>query len=135
MQNWSNTFVLKLNYNERGLITFGTKFLVVLLDSAFNWGCQTANFNFNMIQFLCNDLASIWRCFIGYSSAILICIRGVLVCLCSKGTVPVFIANTNYILKLHPRTPCRKYLSRFGFLTAPSLYFLTLVVFELCIWL
>lgn len=114
------------------------RFLGVRLDSALNWDAQAAALTSRLHSFCAlirrlRDEVSVHTLRQFYFASVQSLIAySVMFWGSSRGAMSVFVAQKRIIrcmLRLHPRTSCREYFLRLGFLTAPSLYFLSLVVF------
>ena len=114
------------------------RFLGVQLDSVLNWDAQTATLT-SRLHSLCalirrlRDEVSVNTLRQFYFASVQSLIAySVMFWGSSRGAISVFRTQKRILrcmLGLHPRTSCREYFLRLGFLTAPSLYFLSLVVF------
>lgn len=130
---------LYVRFNNQSVpVIESIKFLGVTLDSSLTWNSQTHSLVTKLHSFCAlarrlREVVSLntlrWFYFASVQSLLT---YSIMFWGSSRGAASVFKAQKRIIrcmLKLHPRTSCKQHFKELSFLSLPSLYFLSLVLF------
>ena len=136
-RNKSESLLVRCNHRSIPEVE-GVKFLGVQLDSTLNWEGQTVAVTSKLNSFcalfrrLRSEVSTTTLRQFYFASVQSLITYSIMFWGSSRGAIPVFIAQKRIvrtILRLTPRTSCRKCFVQLGFITVTSLYFQQLVMF------